>query len=82
MDLEKEIEQLKARNARVEKDKAWELSWTRRLFIMILTYLIAAVWLVIIKDTNPLLKSLVPAVGYLLSTLSIPIVKQWWGQYE
>lgn len=30
-ELEKEIEQIKARNKRVELDKAWETSWTRRI---------------------------------------------------
>ena len=33
-DLEKEIEQIKVRNKRVEKDKAWETSWIRRICIM------------------------------------------------
>lgn len=28
-ELEKEIEQIKERNKRVELDKAWETSWTR-----------------------------------------------------
>ena len=28
-DIEKEIKQIKTRNARVELDKKWETSWTR-----------------------------------------------------
>jgi len=32
MDIEKEIEIIKERNRRVELDKAWEISWTRRIF--------------------------------------------------
>ena len=80
MDLDKEIEALKARNSRVEKDKAWEISWTRRLFIAAVTYIVAGIWLVQISDTNPWLKALVPAIGYLLSTLSIPVVKNWWSR--
>ncbi len=39
-DIEKEIEKIKERNKRVEKDKAWETSWTRRICIMILTYIV------------------------------------------
>ena len=39
MNLEKEIKQIKDRNKRVELDKSWETSWTRKLTIMILTYL-------------------------------------------
>ena len=30
-DLEKEIIQIKERNKRVELDKKWETSWTRKL---------------------------------------------------
>lgn len=79
MDIEKEIELIKERNIKVEKNKAWEISWTRRLFIAAATYVIAAIWLVfVVRDTYPLLKSFVPAVGYLLSTTSIPVVKKWW----
>ena len=76
--LEEEIELINGRNLRVEGDKALELSWARRLFITISAYIIAGVWLVIIHDTFPWLKALVPAVGYLLSTLSLPFIKKWW----
>lgn len=30
-ELEQEIEQIKERNKRVELDKTWETSWTRRI---------------------------------------------------
>ena len=76
--LEKEIELIKERNSKVEADKAWEVSWSRRLFIAITTYIIAGVWLVAIHDTFPWLKAFVPAVGYLFSTLSLPFIKTWW----
>lgn len=78
MEIEKEIEIIKERNSRVEADKAWEISWTRRLFIAISTYVIAGIWLVVIKDSFPWLKAFVPSVGYLLSTLSLPFIKRWW----
>ena len=38
-DIEKEIKQIKTRNARVELDKKWETSWTRKLCICVLTYI-------------------------------------------
>lgn len=80
MDIEQEIDQIKERNMRVELDKAWERSWTRRLFIAAVTYVIASIWLVLIHDTNPFLKALVPTAGYLLSTLSLPFIKTWWSK--
>jgi len=76
--LEKEIEIIKERNIRVESDKAWEVSWTRQLFIAVSSYIIAGVWLVIIHDTLPWLKAFVPALGYLLSVQSLPFIKKWW----
>ncbi|MFA7209195.1 MAG: hypothetical protein WC120_02825 [Parcubacteria group bacterium] len=78
MDIEKEIGIIKERNKRVESDKGWETSWTRRLFIAAVTYVIALAWMVIIHETIPYLKAVVPVAGYILSTLSLPVVKRWW----
>lgn len=78
MNLEKEIELIKRRNSRVEQDKAWEISWTRRLFITAVTYIIAGVWLVLIHDTYPWLKALIPSGAYLFSTFSLKVLKSWW----
>lgn len=78
MDFEQEIVQIKERNKRVESDKAWEKSWARRLTISIITYFVAASWLITINDSLPWLKSFVPVVGYWLSTLSLPWVKHAW----
>ena len=43
-DLEKEIELIKERNKRVETDKAWETSWTRKICIAVLTYLVVVAY--------------------------------------
>lgn len=50
--LEKEIEQIKERNKRVELDKKWETSWTRKICIMILTYIVVIIYSYIIKNTD------------------------------
>lgn len=78
MEIEKEIEIIKERNKRVEADKGWEASWTRRIFIALATYLIATLWLLIINETSVWLKAAIPTGGYILSTLSLPFVKTWW----
>jgi len=80
MNLEQEILEINERNRRVEMDKAWEVSWTRRLFIAVVTYIVAGIWLVLISDSVPWLKALVPTGGYILSTLSLPFVKRRWGR--
>ena len=52
MNLEKEINIIKERNKRVELDKSWETSWTRRICIMILTYIIVVIYSYIINQTT------------------------------
>ena len=76
--IEKEIDSIKERNKRVEADKAWETSVTRRIIIAVATYFIVAVFLFMIEAPNPLIIALVPAIGYVLSTLSLSFVKRYW----
>lgn len=78
-ELEKEIEQIKERNKRVELDKAWETSWTRKICIMILTYIVVIIYSYVIRNfDNIFLSSLVPVIGFTLSTLSLRLVRKLW----
>ena len=78
-DLEKEIELIKERNKKVEQNKAWETSFVRRLSIAILTYIIVVTYSLLIKEvSNVFLTSLVPVIGFLLSTLSINLIRKLW----
>lgn len=76
--LKKEIKKIQDRNARVEKDKAWETSWVRRISISIITYILITIFLIIIKVEKPFLSAIIPAIAYLLSTVSIGLLKNWW----
>ncbi|KKU09656.1 MAG: hypothetical protein UX13_C0034G0003 [Candidatus Woesebacteria bacterium GW2011_GWB1_45_5] len=76
--LTKEIEKIKERNKRVEADKAWEISWTRRIFIAVSTYVLISIFLIIIRVEKPFLSAVIPAVAYLLSTFSLTILKSHW----
>lgn len=79
MNIEKEIKAIKERNKRVEKDKAWETSWTRRFCIMILTYIVVIIYSYIIRKGNSIfLSSLVPVIGFTLSTLSLSLIRKIW----
>lgn len=78
-DLEKEIIQIKERNKRVELDKKWETSWTRKICIMILTYIVVIIYSYVIRNIdNIFLSSLVPVIGFTLSTLSLKLVRKAW----
>ncbi len=79
MDLEKEIKKIKDRNKRVELDKKWETSWTRRICIMILTYVIVIIYSYLVKGQSSILfSSLVPVIGFVLSTLSLKLIRKIW----
>ena len=78
-ELEKEIIKIKERNKRVELDKKWETSWTRKICICILTYIVVIIYSNMInKFTNVALSSLVPVIGLALSTLSLKLVRSVW----
>ena len=77
--IETEIKNIKARNARVELDKKWETSWTRRLCICVLTYGVVVLYSFTIQQvSNIFLSSLVPVIGFTLSTLSLGFVRKIW----
>ena len=77
-DLENRVEAIEKRNARVELDKAWEISWTRRISIGLLTYAVILVYLIVIDDDNQFINAAVPIVGFLLSTLVLHQVRNIW----
>lgn len=78
-ELEQEIFKIKERNKRVELDKAWETSWIRRICICILTYIVVIIYSYLIRVyDNIFLSSLVPVIGFTLSTLSLRIVRSIW----
>ena len=78
-DLENEINNIKNRNKKVELDKAWETSWTRRICICILTYIVVIAYSYIVRNyDNIFLSSLVPVIGFTLSTLSLKYIRKMW----
>jgi hypothetical protein len=76
--LVRRIEKLEARNKRVEADKAWETSWTRRLLIMVLTYLVVISYLHFVVHINPWINGFVPVIGYFVSTFTVSAAKKRW----
>ena len=77
-DLEKELKLVKQRNKRVEADKAWETSNTRKVLVGVLTYVVIVVFFKVAGLPKPFLNSVIPALAFLLSTLTIPLFKKYW----
>lgn len=76
--LKNEIEELKKRNQRVEADKAWEISGARKVLVAILTYIVIVIFFYFASLSKPFLNAIVPTLGFLLSTFSIPFFKKLW----
>ncbi|HVF69928.1 MAG TPA: hypothetical protein VNA13_05180 [Xanthomonadales bacterium] len=80
-ELKKEVESLKARNRRVETNKAWETSLTRKLILVCLTYATAGATLRTLNNSSPWTNALIPSIGFFLSTLTLPILRDLWQKY-
>ena len=79
MELEERIKQIEERNKRVELDKRWETSWARKICIMILTYIIVIIYSYLVRNyDNILFSSIVPVIGFILSTLSLKLIRKIW----
>jgi len=79
MNLEERINKIEERNKKVELDKRWETSGTRKICIMVLTYIVVIVYSYIVRNyDNILFSSLVPVIGFTLSTLSLKLVRKIW----
>lgn len=80
-ELEKEIEQIKNRNKRVEVDKVWETSNTRKILLFIFTYFSIGLYMNAIEVKDPWLNAVIPSIGFLLSTLTLPFFKNLWKKH-
>jgi riboflavin synthase len=69
---------LQERNARVEMDKAWEVSLVRRGIIAVTTFILAALMFKMSGTDNALIAAIIPTLGYILSTLALPFAKQYY----
>ncbi len=79
--LEQRIKKIEDRNQEVERNKAWETSLSRKVLLIIFTYLAIALYLKFIVGIDPWINAVVPAIGFLLSTLSLPYFKKLWVKY-
>ncbi len=79
MNLEERITKIEERNKRVELDKKWETSMTRKICIMVLTYIVVVIYSYVTQNcANIYLSSLVPVIGFSLSTLSLHSIRKFW----
>jgi hypothetical protein len=76
--IEEELRKISVRNERVELNKAWETSRIRMLGVTSVTYVTMILIFVVLGSARPYLDALVPTSGFLLSTLSLPVIRNFW----
>ena len=62
--VEKEIKLIKERNLRVEANKAWEVSKTRKVLIAIFTYIVIVLFFWSMGLPSPFVNAIVPTLGF------------------
>lgn len=81
MDFEKEIKKIQDRNKRVELDKAWETSKTRKISIAVLTYFVMVLVMYSLDMASPFIGAIIPTLGFTLSTFSLDFIKAFWMKF-
>ncbi|MFA6410346.1 MAG: hypothetical protein WCW26_02105 [Candidatus Buchananbacteria bacterium] len=78
--LEQRIQKIEERNNKVQIDKAWETSWTRKILLAVFSYLAIGVYLWAIDLPRPWINAIVPAVAFMIQTLTLPFFKKLWAK--
>ena len=61
--------------------QAWETSFTRKVLVAILTYIVIVLFFIVAELPKPFINSIVPTAGFVLSTSSLPFFKKIWLKY-
>ena len=81
MNFEQEIQKIHERNKKVELDKAWETSKTRKISIAVLTYLVVVMVMHSLELEKPFINAIIPTLGFMLSTFSLGFIKKFWERF-
>lgn len=80
--IDQRVSNIELRNARVDVDKEWETSRTRKVLLSVCTYLAIGMYLWAIHVQRPWINAIVPTVGFLISTLTMPFFKKLWLRWR
>jgi len=80
-ELDERLEKIESRNKKVEANKAWETSLSRKAFLVAITYFMVGLTLTAIKDSQPWIHAIIPSLGFFLSTLTLTFVKKYWMKH-
>ncbi len=81
-ELENRVRRIEERNKSVELDKKWETSFFRKALLTVFTYLAVLSYFLVLGISSPFLNAMVPTIGFLLSTLTLPFFKKIWMNHQ
>ncbi|MDR1026187.1 MAG: hypothetical protein LBL47_02190 [Lactobacillus sp.] len=81
MDLEKEVKKIIERNKKVEADKAWETSFSRKILVALATYFVMILVMHALDLDKPYIGAIIPTLGFVLSTLSVNFARSIWIKF-
>lgn len=79
--LEDSVSNIFARNKKVEIDKAWEVSWARKIIIILISYVAIGCTLAFFGFSRAWISAIIPVLAFILSTLSLVFLKSLWLKY-
>ena len=80
--LEDSLGRIIERNKEKETDKTWETSFARKVLLVILTYSAVGFYMQAIGVENAWINAVIPSLGFLLSTLTLPFFKNLWLKWQ
>ena len=80
--LEDSLGRIIQRNKKVEENKAWETSLTRKGLLITFTYLSVGFYMQAIDVKDAWINAVIPSLGFLLSTLTLPFFKNLWLKWQ
>ena len=81
MNFAKEIRKIQERNKKVELDKAWETSKTRKIAVAVLTYFVMVSVMYSLDMASPFMGAVIPTLGFMLSTFSLDFIRKFWEKF-
>ena len=76
--IEERLIKIEQRNKKVELEKAWETSTTRKISILLITYIFIVILMYFLDIKKSCINAIIPTIGYFISTQSLPFIKKCW----
>ena len=75
------LKKVLSRNKKVDKEVLWKNSYTHRISVSILIYVISVCCFYFTSVSEIFIIALIPSLGYFISTIKLKIIRNIWEKY-